>query len=210
MSEREVGQILSWARLEGAEDSPRNRAKLHNFLELLSIWSARVALVGRAELPLLTRKHLADSLYAAGRVAQRGRLADFGSGGGLPGIPIAIVRPELQVDLIESQEKKISFLKQASATVANATPRQMRIEDVEPRTYDLAITRALAPLDRLLPLLQPAMKDSGTLWAMKSATWTEELAGGGPENYGFKLEDAHSYVLPTGEERTLLRLTRSR
>lgn len=179
--------------------------RLANYLKLLNLWAKKLALVSAGEMPLLVRKHLADCLYAASRCPLRGRAADLGSGAGLPGIPIAILRPELTVDLIESRAKKISFLTEASHGLANARPLNRRIEELAGEDYSLAIARALAPLPRLLPLARPLLKSGGALIAMKSERYEKELDEADPAGNRFDIESVDAYRLPTEEQRVLLK-----
>ncbi len=200
----ELEELRAWTGTHGLQLADEQCNKLANYLELLRLWSERMALVGARERPLLVRKHLADSLYVASRCGEVGRAADLGSGGGLPGIPVAIARPGLQIDLVESRGKKASFLAQASQALPNAHPLARRIESLDRGIYDLVMARALAPLDRLLPLARPLLRPGGALFAMKSAAFEDELAAASASSAGFALAETHTYELPSGEPRALL------
>ncbi len=200
----DLHRLRSWVGEHGLEITDSHLREFSKYLELLEIWSKKVALVGSAELPLLATKHLADCLFAAAHCPDRGNAADLGSGAGMPGIPIAIVRPELRVDLIESRAKKISFLVQATQKLANARSINRRIESLAGRDYDLATARALASLDQLLPLARPVLRRGARLLAMKSATYQQELDKADLATADFILEATHHYTLPTGEKRSLL------
>jgi 16S rRNA (guanine527-N7)-methyltransferase len=200
----ELAELRPWLRENAVEVAEPELEKVANYLKLLTIWAKKLALVSAGEIPLLVRKHLADCLYAASRCPLRGRAADLGSGAGLPGIPVAILRPELAVDLIESRAKKISFLTQATHGIANARPLNRRVEDLAGGDYSLAIARALAPLQRLLPLARPLLTSGGTLIAMKSERYPEELDGIDLGSSGFRIEEVEAYRLPTKEQRILL------
>ncbi len=201
----ELAALRRWAADVGLEISDHQADQISNYLELMEFWSRRIALVSASDMPVLATKHLADSLYAASQCPCEGRLADLGSGAGLPGVPIAIVRPRLQVDLIESRAKKISFLAQATQGLSNTRPVNRRIESLGDSDYDFAIARALAPADRLLQMARPILREGGTLLAMKASTYAQELGTADPEGSGFSLEDLHEYTLPHGEERVILR-----
>lgn len=205
----DLGKLSPWCRAHGLEITPEQLDKLDNYLKLLKIWAARVSLIGISEVPVLATKHLPDCLFAAAHCPQSGRAADLGSGAGLPGIPLAIVRPGLEVDLVESRAKKISFLTEATRDVPNATVRPQRIEKLH-RTYDVVVARALAPLDRLLPLARPTLLRGGQFLAMKSSSFARELTGIEPRSTGFSLTESVAYELPSGEHRTLLKFVATR
>jgi len=200
----DLHDLRTWCREHGLEIAPEQLLKLANYVELLNLWASRVSLLGVSEVPRLGDKHLPDCLFAAAHCPQSGRAADLGSGAGLPGIPLAVVRPELHVDLVESRAKKISFLTEAARDLPNARPLQARIETL-PGTYDVAIARALAPLARLLPLARPTLQPGGQFLAMKSGSFARELADIEPESAGFSLTDTVDYQLPSGEQRALLK-----
>ncbi len=204
---QDLNELYSWCENHGLSFSPKQRDQIRNYLETLEVWLPKVALFGAGEGPLMVSKHLPDAFFVATLCPERGHTADLGSGGGLPGIPMAIAKPELTVDLIESKSKKISFLSEAAKTIPNARPRNTRIEALGSNmdsAYDLVVARALAPLKRLLPMSRPLLDDGGTLLAMKASSFQEELAEVTPADVGFKLTDARPYDLPSGDTRVVL------
>lgn len=196
--------MQAWSAKRGLEVPDAALSELDNYTKLLRFWSQRQALIGAGEAPLVVRKHVADALAAAARCPSTGRAADLGSGAGLPGIPIAIARPQLEVSLIESRQKKASFLTVAAQRIPNARVVSGRIEDVAAGQYDVAVARALASLDRLLPLARPVLRPGGLLLAMKSRAYAAELASASPSSAGFAFEKVTEYQLLTGESRALL------
>lgn len=201
----DLQETRDWSRALGIEITDHALQDLNSYLKSLKLWSAKTDLVGSGEGPLLVRKHLADSIAAASLCPLRGRAADLGSGAGLPGIPVAILRPKLNVDLVESRAKRASFLADASHGHPNIRVLRGRIEELPPGTYDIALARALAPLDRLLPLARPLLRDGGLLLALKSSTYTRELSDCDPTRNGFSPEGVSAYRLPSGEDRVILR-----
>ncbi len=114
------------------------------------------------------------------------RLVDIGTGAGLPGIPLAIARPDVQVTLIDGTGKKIRFLESVVAELGldNVTPLNARVEDVgqDPAhraTYDLAVSRAVGPLPVVLEYSLPLLKRGGTMLAMKGPKAEQELRESG-------------------------------
>jgi len=126
-----------------------------------------------------------DSLVLLGHIGEAIRIVDVGSGGGLPGLPLKIVRPDLEVTLIESDQSKAAFLVQACAELglAGVTIVAQRAEEAgqdrrHRETYDLAVARAVAPLPVLVELCLPLVKVGGRLLAQK--TETEDVAAAQP------------------------------
>ena len=118
---------------------------------------------------------IADSLVLADHVGDARRLVDVGSGGGLPGLPLKIVQPDLEVTLIEADQSKAAFLVQAAARLglSDVEVVAMRAEDAghDPRyrdSFDVAVARALAPLPTLVELCLPLVRVGGRLLAQKT------------------------------------------
>lgn len=133
-------------------------SQLEAYAELLRKWGARTNLVSRETLVDLEVRHLADSLQLLAHVPPDTRwIVDLGSGGGLPGIPLAIARPDTRVTLIEASAKKGAFLRSAARKVApNAEVETRRIEAYQGVTDgfpDVITSRALAALPDLCELM---------------------------------------------------------
>jgi 16S rRNA (guanine527-N7)-methyltransferase len=160
--------------------TPAQQAALERF-------AARVAssphnLVSRrARAELLTR-HVPESVALAMLLPTgAARLLDVGSGGGFPGLVIAIVRPELDVHLLDSTAKKTGFLQEVAdeLALANVTVHTGRAEElargVLRATFDVVTARAVAAMDRLLAWTVPFLAPEGVLYAVKGERWQEEL-----------------------------------
>jgi 16S rRNA (guanine527-N7)-methyltransferase len=122
--------------------------------------------------------HVLDSLAVLPHL-EGPSIADVGSGAGLPGIPLALARPDWRIALIESNHKKTAFLRQASIelTLANVDIREERAEAVMPRgVYDSVIARAFSDLAELAAAAAPLCKPGGTVIAMKGVHPYEEIA----------------------------------
>lgn len=133
-----------------------------------------------ARAELLTR-HVPEAVAVARLLPQgSGRLLDVGSGGGFPGMVIAIVRPELEVHLLDATAKKTAFLRDTAAALdVEVTVHTGRAEELVRtelgRSFDLVTARAVAPLARLLPWTIPFLRPGGVLCAVKGERWEEEL-----------------------------------
>lgn len=138
-------------------------------------------LVSRQARAELLDRHVPEARRFAETLPGPARLLDVGSGGGLPGLVIAAVRPELEVHLLEATGKKAAFLEAAAAELGLAvTVHHGRAEDLGKGplagSFDLVTARAVAPLERLVRLTTPFLRVGGTLHAIKGARWEEELA----------------------------------
>ena len=125
---------------------PQAAAQIDAWLALLLKWNARMNLTAIRDPEQILRRHVAESLFAASLVPQSARtLLDYGSGAGLPGIPIAVARPEISVTLAESQGKKAAFLRESVRTLAlNAEVWAARVESMPPdRLFDAVTLRAV-------------------------------------------------------------------
>ena len=152
--------------------------KLIAYLELLAKWNKTYNLTAIREPLQMVSHHVLDSL-AILRELPEGRLADVGSGGGLPGIPLAIAQPERAVTLNDSNAKKGAFLRQATIELGlgNAAVHVARAEEWRPQErFSVVITRGFASLAKFVAACRHLAGPAGVLAAMKGAHPREELA----------------------------------
>ncbi|MDP3121540.1 16S rRNA (guanine(527)-N(7))-methyltransferase RsmG [Polynucleobacter sp.] len=139
------------------------------------------------------------------------QIADLGSGGGLPAIPIAIAQPNWSISLIEAVRKKTAFLQNVKGKLGlgNASIYSDRVEHVasqEPGKYDAVISRAFTSLDRFLDLAEPFLKPGGLVFAMKAKRADEELLAVSAERWQL-LADRFVVIPNSTAERRLLVFT---
>jgi len=179
------------------------------YLALLDRWNRTYNLTAVRDPADMVARHLLDSLAMLPFVGD-GALADLGTGPGLPGIPLAIARPQLQVTLVESNGKKARFLREAVRTLQlrNARVAESRIESLdEPAAYDAITARALATLPLIVELGGPLLKPTGRLLAMKGARPDEEIAA---LPGGWRVDGVHRLVVPgLAAERHLVVVVRA-
>ena len=186
--------------------------RLSAYADLLRQWSPRINLVAPATLKTLWSRHMLDSaqlLDLAPTTAQR--WTDLGSGGGFPGLVIAILahteRPDLKVTLIEADQRKATFLRTAAQRFdIDVTVLAKRIEDAPPTEADIVSARALAPLDRLLDLCLRHVAPTGALLLPKGRQHREERAKA-LETWTFHCENLPSR---TDKEAVILRISEVR
>ena len=175
-------------------------APLLAYLALLLRWNRAYNLTAIRDPREMVGKHLLDSLAMHASVdaiaAAGGSLADLGAGAGLPGIPLAIVKPGLHVTLVEANGKKARFLREAVRTLPlpNARVVESRIEAFDaPAAFDAITARALATLPLILELGGHLLKPDGVLLAMKGALPSAEIDAL-PE--GWTLQDVRPLTVP--------------
>jgi 16S rRNA (guanine527-N7)-methyltransferase len=179
------------------------------YLALLARWNQTYNLTAVRDPHEMVGKHLLDSLamhpFVDALAARGGSLADLGTGPGLPGIPLAIVKPGLKVTLVESNGKKARFLREAVRQLGLKDVRvaEARIEAVaEPGAYDAITARALATLPLILELGGHLLKPDGVLLAMKGVYPADEIAA---LPAGWTVTAAHPLTVPgLGAERHLI------
>jgi 16S rRNA (guanine527-N7)-methyltransferase len=148
------------------------------YMALLKEWSGTYNLIAPRERDFLLARHVLDSLSIAPWL-QPGSLLDVGSGAGLPGLPLAIVRPDMQVTMIDSTGKKVRFIRHVGRTLklANIRPLHGRIEEMAEDVIFANITsRAFASLQAFVAAVRPFADETTRLLAMKGAYPEKELA----------------------------------
>ena len=183
----------------GAED------KLLAYLALLDKWNRVYNLTAVRDVSQMVSHHLLDSLAILPDVGAYASLADVGSGGGLPGIPLAIARPEMMVVLIEANQKKSSFLQQAKIelNLANVHVHCGRVETFKPMAPVAAvISRAFSDLALFVRVAGHLPEPGGPLLAMKGLLPDEEIAVL-PENWRVA-RSREIHVPELGAQRHLL------
>jgi 16S rRNA (guanine527-N7)-methyltransferase len=140
-------------------------------------------LIGPREVGRLWERHLLNSAVLSDLVPDSARVVDVGSGAGLPGLPMAIRRPDLRVDLVEPMQRRVDFLTETVAGLGLAGSIRVirgRADDSwvvdEVGNADWVVARAVAPLDRLVRWCLPLLSSNGRLLALKGATAADEVA----------------------------------
>lgn len=181
--------------------------KLLQYLGLLQKWNRVYNLTAIREEARLVSHHLLDSLAVVTHLHGK-RVLDVGTGAGLPGIPIAVARPDLQVVMLDSNHKKLAFVTQAIGELGliNATVERTRVEQWQPAVgFDTVISRAFAELPDFVRLAGHLLAPDGRLLAMKGLHPHEEIAAL-PE--GFSCEQVLTLKVPDLAARHLVVVAR--
>lgn len=153
--------------------------RLDLYAALLRKWNPRINLVAPTTLDHLEHRHFKDCLQITKLPKENGgKWVDLGSGGGLPGLIVAIQRPASTVVLVESDQRKSTFLRTVIRELAleNAAVTTDRIENILPLNADHISARALAPLPQLMSYVSRHISADGTAWLMKGRKWQAEVA----------------------------------
>jgi len=204
-----------WDQLAGAAGlklSADQHERLSRYLDLLLAGNRRMNLTRIDDRTSAESAHVGDALTVLPYLpAGPHRLAEVGSGGGVPGMILAIARPDVEVTLIESTRKKAGFLRETAAALGLSNVRVLaeRAEvlgrgDLR-ESFDVVVARALAAMDALCEFCLPLVKVKGKLIAMKGPKVREELpraearlgalGGGAPAVHPAAIADAENHVI---------------
>lgn len=161
--------------------------KLVLFVQLIDKWNKAYNLTSVRDPSQMLVKHIVDSVVVAPYL-DKTQYIDVGTGPGLPGIPLAIVLPDVQFTLLDSLGKRVRFMRQVAFELGlkNVEPVQSRVEDYQPQiSLDGVISRAFASIKDMLHWCEHLVDSSGTFLALKGQYPEQELAEL-PDNFVFK------------------------
>lgn len=164
--------------------APSRLAALARYAGLLATEGVVRGLIGPREVPRLWDRHLINCGLLASQVPEGATVADLGSGAGLPGLVLALARPDLRVTLIEPMARRVAFLTEAVAVLGleQVTIVRGRAEEwTGPDRFEVVTARALAPLPKLVAWGLPLVAEPGVMLAMKGSSAAEEIEAAGPE-----------------------------
>jgi 16S rRNA (guanine527-N7)-methyltransferase len=190
---------------------------LDEYAKLLFTWNTRYRLVGTRDPVVFARKHLIDSLAVAPVLGVTTELVDIGTGAGLPGIPLAIARPEMALTLIDNRRPAANFLREVSRRLGLVNVRivEGRIDEIAPglagnQRYDATISRAWTSLGTFLRASTGLLRSGGIAIGMKGPKADSELASLGAAAMMFHEPRVVEYQLPGGSEQRKLLIFRRR
>lgn len=179
------------------------------FATNLATYGEPLGLIGPLELPRLWSRHLINSVLLAPLL--RGKVGDVGSGAGLPGLVLAIARPDVRLVLIEPMERRTAWLHDEldRLSLPNVEILRARAEDAPRRAFDQVTARAVGALRSLVPLTVPLAAPSGELLLMKGARANAELEAAAPQIRKARLRDARIEELGLGTGAEVTRVFRA-
>jgi 16S rRNA (guanine527-N7)-methyltransferase len=192
--------------------APGRLSLLERYAGLLATEGVVRGLIGPREVPRLWDRHLVNCALLAPLVPAEASVVDLGSGAGLPGVVLAIARPDLRCTLVEPMARRVAFLEEVCEELALDSVEVVRgrAEELAGRvTFDVVTARALAPLPRLLGWSMPLLAEGGRMLAMKGSSAAEEIAAAAPELGRWR---AHAEVVtssvPGASVTTVVRVVR--
>ena len=211
MTETDLRDLGDYSRSTLGLDLDRGALELiGRYVDLLALWNRSLRLTGERDPKVLLGKHAADSLACATLTTSSTRLLDIGTGAGFPGAVIGCARPDVDVTLLDSRERPISFLGEVirSLPLPNVRAVVLRAEEAGrmpsmAASFDLVTSRAIR-LDQFLDLAKPLVAPGGRIVAMQALATTDGLAAAAAAKSGLKLDEIRDYDLPAGEPRRLV------
>ena len=171
-----------------------NGPKLEKYVELLQSWGIERGLIGPKEGERIWDRHIANCVPITTLIPESAKVVDIGSGAGLPGIVIALVRPDVELVLIEPLQRRVDFLTEVISILdLPITVLRGKSESVK-RSFEIVTARAVAPLPKLLTISWHLVKEGGALLAMKGESAQSEIDTTEPKKHSqFSL---HTLELP--------------
>ncbi|GIX45807.1 MAG: hypothetical protein KatS3mg131_0018 [Candidatus Tectimicrobiota bacterium] len=209
-------RLAERGRQRGLALPPEALAQLERYVQLLLQWRRYLDLTGLRDAERLVDVLIAESLdfLRPELLPSATRLLDLGSGAGIPGIPLAICAPQVEVTLLERAEKKIAFLERAVAVLQlrNCRPCWAQAEALARRLppaqrFDVVVARGVGPVVRLLTLAAPLLRPGGKLVLRKPCA-TPELAEAAPRLKPPAWQGLEAWPLPASPGWQLLAITR--
>jgi len=205
---KNIGQQIQLGCDElGLELTPEQVSRLQTYVELLDKWNKVYNLSAIRDPNEMVSRHILDSLTIL-PFLKGDSLLDVGTGAGLPGIPVAIMHPEIAVTLLDTNSKKTRFLQQAKAELGltNVTVVHARVEEATLPKFAMVTARAFATIKDIIDLTGQHCDDAGYLLLMKGTYPDEELDA---MSGGFKLQDVVTLTVPDCDgKRHLVRLVK--
>ena len=207
MSEERAAGAVEQAPAEAAGVFGAAWPRLEAFADLLVREGELRGLIGPRELPRLWTRHLLNSSAVAGFVPHGATFGDVGSGAGFPGVVVALMRPDLEVTLIEPMERRVAWLHDVASelSIDNVTVERARAEELHgAREFDVVSARAVAALKKLIPWVAPLIAPGGSLVALKGERAALEIDEAAKALRKYRLRDAqvHEVLVPGTDEVT--------
>lgn len=207
-------ELIAKAKEIGVKVTPAQAESFQVYLELLLAWNEKINLTAITDPTEVVEKHFVDSLTLLShcKLKQGAKVIDVGTGAGFPGIPLKIMRPDLQLTLLDSLNKRLNFLGEVCSALKIEAERihkraeEAGLEHSMRESYDVITARAVAPLNVLCEYCLPLVKMKGYFLAMKGPGAKEELkqAENALEILGGTDVELVSLSLPEAGERNIV------
>lgn len=214
MSYNFKNKMMELSKKINVEITDKQIEKYFKYMNLLLEWNEKINLTAITEIDEVILKHFIDSMTVLKFLVDSETIIDVGTGAGFPGIPIAIMKPDKRITLLDSLNKRINFLNEVcnELEINNVKTYHDRAEDFAHNLdirekYDVAISRAVANMTTLVEYLLPFVKVGGVCICMKGSEINEELdkAKFAIKELGGKIENIENFNLPDSDiERNII------
>ena len=181
IDDRWVARVKEGAKALGVELDDEGSTRLSAYAVELLAWNRKCNLTAITEPMEVAEKHMVDALAVTPYIPHGSRVLDIGSGGGFPGIPAGIVDATLDITLVDSVRKKVSFLKHAARTLklphveaVHARAEELSQEEGHSEGYDVVTSRAFSAIGTFISMAIPFLKPGGLMVAMKGKDFDED------------------------------------
>ncbi len=157
--------LFDWVKKLGITLSSDKLEKFQTFHQLLIDWNKKINLVSRQDIDRLVSYHFIDSISAIPEISLNSTVCDLGTGAGLPGIPLKIIRDDITLHLIESIKKKAYFLSEAiqGLGLKNIFVLNQRAETIQNIKFDIILVRLFGKISDVLPLVSKLLSPAGKI-----------------------------------------------
>jgi 16S rRNA (guanine527-N7)-methyltransferase len=192
------------------EAFPSAGPNLESYANWLATEGVVRGLIGPREVDRIWDRHLANCAALAELITTGASVIDIGSGAGLPGLVVAIIRPDCQVTLVEPLLRRSEFLQEVATDLSleNVTVIRARAEQVKDRKASVVTARAVAPLERLLGWAMPLVAPGGELLAMKGSNAAQEIVDAHGKLSKYQVEICQVGQAIVDPPTTIVRVTR--
>lgn len=209
-----VWRVAAYGPIDFQRDTGVSRETLERvetYVGLLLKWNKQINLIGRSSEAEIWHRHVLDAAQLAPLIPQNAKLvADVGTGAGLPGLILSILNKTASFALIEPDQRKAAFLREAIRAVqATAIVYSSRIEEADLAPQDVVLARALAPLDRLLEMVEKLISIHTVCIFPKGAAAEQELTEA-RRRWKMQVRQVHSRTDPAGRILVLTEVARVR
>lgn len=202
----------------GVEVTDKQAEQFQTYMKLLLEWNEKMNLTAITEPKAVAVKHFLDSILLLPHLEQGNTLIDVGTGAGFPGVPLKIMRPDLQLTLLDSLNKRLLFLQESldrlgmEAALVHARAEEGGRQKALRMRFSIATARAVAPLSLLCEYCLPFLQMDGVFLAMKGPEPEPEIdaAEHAISLLGCELAGVEKFTLPGGDARSVVRIRRNK